>query len=636
MSERPSQLRHNLQREAACLELADALSHLVVLIQHGRVVHVNPAGCQLLGQAREQFVGRDYWDFVPAIDKESIERRERARRPATEAPRRFVECVRNGQGHEVWIDYSVDDIQLDGTPSTIVTGRDVTEQKHAEEALRASEQRFRSLYTQAPLMMTVIGADGRFREVSNYWLTRMGYERHEAIGREAHEFITPESHKRLLEEADQAVLAGGRVVRSTPLVAIRKDGTTVDLLTTCMIEMDDCGQFLGVVTVGMDVSHIRRTEEAIRESEARYHALVEYAPEAIAVMDVASGTFIDVNTAAERLFGYSREQILGSSPLRFCAETQPDGTPSTVAVTQHIEQVLAGETPRYVFLAHHSTGREILIEVRSARLPTKGRELIRSSITDITELKALQERVRHDDRMAAIGVLAAGVAHEVGNPLLALSMAVQSLERRLTDEYAQKKLSLISEHIDRISRIVRQMSDLARRRHSKRLDCDINRVVARSLEIIRYDQRAKEVKIRLEPAADLPFVFAIEDQLMQVCLNLGLNALDAVAANPPMQPKCIEIRSARIERDGREFVRVSFADTGSGIPESARSRVFQPFFTTKPPGMGTGLGLSVSYRIIEEHGGALDFECADVGRTEFFFDLPVAMTNAPGTSKAHE
>lgn len=862
-----------------------------MLIEHERVVYVNAAGCRLLGRSREQLVGRDYFDFVPAIDADSIEKRALARRSGGDSRQRFVECVQHPDGRKIWIEYTVDDIRLEGRVSKLITGRDVTEERRAddarresderfrsafenatigkviaspdlrflqvnrafcemlgytereilamtpvdlthpddhgdtraavyrlvsgeqastrfpkryvhkdgrtvwvdlttslvrdregrpsyfvseilditdhrraaellrdreaklaeaqrvahlgswdydvandrltwseelyrifgkdpatftpsmhssmrryhpddvkridtlirralstgdpfefdvritldngeervlqaigraelspsgrpvrlygvaqditgrtraEEALGASEQRFRNFHAQAPVMMTVIGADGRFREVSNFWLERMGYERHEAIGREAHEFITPESHRRLLEEADRTVLAGERVVRSTPLTAIRKDGATVDLLTTCLIEMDADGRFRGVVTVGVDVSHIKAAEEASRENEARYRALVEYAPEAIAVMDAETGTFIDMNAAAERLFGYTREQTLGHSPLEFCPDTQPDGTPSKEAVAQHIARVLAGETPTYVFFATHSSGREILIEVRSALLPAKGRTLIRSSITDITELKALQERVRHDDRMAAIGVLAAGVAHEVGNPLLALSMAVQSLERRPSDEYSHKKLRLISEHIERISKIVRQMSDLARPRDPKRLAVDVNRVVARALEIVRYDRRAKEVKLRFEPADDLPFVVAIEDQLMQVCLNLCLNALDAVAENPPTRPKSIDVRTSRVERDGREFVRVGFADTGPGIPAAVRPRVFQPFFTTKAPGTGTGLGLSVSHRLIEEHAGRLDFECGDESGTEFFFELPVAPAGTIRSAKENE
>src|SRR5262249_47967585 len=157
----------------------------------------------------------------------------------------------------------------------------------------------------------------RFREVSNFWLARMGYERHEVIGRDGQEFITPESRARLFAEYDRTVAAGEHVVRSIPLVGIRKDGTTVDVPLTSRPAIAHRGQFQGVITVGMDVTHIRRAEEAIRKSEARYRALVEHAPEAIIVLDVASGKFIDVNSEVERMFGYSHEKLLTISPLDF-------------------------------------------------------------------------------------------------------------------------------------------------------------------------------------------------------------------------------------------------------------------------------------------------------------------------------
>lgn len=500
------------------------------------------------------------------------------------------------------------------------TLQDVTERSRAEEALRASEQRFRSLSTQAPVMMVAFNGDGRIREVSSYWLKTLGYTREEVLGQEGWRFITPASAARLKEEIERNVAAGELVHRNVPLQAVRKDGTVLDILMTSVFEVDEQGRPLGAIAVSIDVTDIKRAEEAVRESEARYRALVEHAPEGILVMDVETGLFVDLNPNAEKMFGFTREKLLTMGPLDMCPRKQACGTPSKDVAWAQIGRVMSGESPVFEFIHTDATGREIPCQIRLSRLPATGRELIRATITDISELKTLQEKIRHAEKMAAIGVLAAGVAHEVGNPLLALSMAAQSLERRACDEYAAKKLGLIREHIERISKIVRQMSDLARPPSFQRTTVDVNHVLERSLEVVRFDKRAKEVSIVFEPCPDVPFVRAVEDQLVQVCLNLGLNALDAVAANAPSRPKTLTISARCVKRNGRPYVRAGFKDSGPGIPESARAKIFQPFYTTKEPGKGTGLGLSVSYRLIEEHQGVLAFENSD--GTEFYFELP--------------
>lgn len=546
-----------------------------------------------------------------------------------------AEAIRSGQpfdfearfvlaGGEVRLLHSIGRAETDGSGrATRLYGvaQDVTERKRAEEALRTSERRFRDLYTQAPVMMTVVGPDMRVREVSNFWLERFGYERHEVVGRLAFDFVTPDSHARLTEELQKNVAAGQHVVRSRPVQGIRKDGSLLDALVTSMLEIDAQGQLQGAVTVGLDVTHMLRAEEALRESEARYRALVEHAPEAIVVADGDNGKFVDVNEQAMRLLRRTREELLALGPADCSPPFQPNGRASS-EMAQDVIRRTALATQTFEWVHVDGEGRDIPCLVRLSKMPHRTLNLIRATITDISQQKALEEKLRHEDRMAAIGVLAAGVAHEIGNPLLALSMAAQSLQRKLADEYAQKKLALISEHIERISKIVRQMSDLARPRAARKTACDLNRVVERSLEIIRYDKRAKEVRIRFEPCADAPLVQAVEDQLIQVCLNLGLNALDAVAANPPARPRSLTIFTRRVHRDGRTLVRAGFVDSGPGIPEPARARVFQPFFTTKEAGKGTGLGLSVSHRIIEEHEGTLAFECGAPDGTEFYFELP--------------
>jgi signal transduction histidine kinase len=307
-------------------------------------------------------------------------------------------------------------------------------------------------------------------------------------------------------------------------------------------------------------------------------------------------------------------------PLDFCSQHQEDGRPSCDMLEEEHRKVLEGEPVTFEFTHVDASGREIVCQTRLARLPAAGRKLLRATVTDITEMKELQEKVRQSEKLAAVGMLAAGVAHEIGNPLMALSMAAQSLERRACDQYTQSKLVLIREHIDRISRIVRQMGDLARPQSGERAPCDVNALVRRAVEMVRFDKRARSAEVRYELSNTVPEVHAVEDQLTQVCINLALNAFDAMTALPEGARRCLTIRSQA--QDGRLLV--SFRDTGPGVTREERERIFQPFFTTKEVGLGTGLGLSVSYRILQEHSGDLRLEEDGEPGACFTFELPLA------------
>src|SRR5262249_44512707 len=286
--------------------------------------------------------------------------------------------------------------------------------------------------------------------------------------------------------------------------------------------------------------------------------------------------FVDANAHAERLFGYSRERLLTMGPLDFCPEQQADRRQSCDVVEDEHNKVLAGGTAEFEFTHVDASRREIICQTQLSRLPA-ARRLIRATITDVTELKHLQEKVRHAEKLAAVGVLAAGVAHEIGNPLMALSMAAQSLERRTQDAYAQGKLKLIREHIDPISRIVWQMSDLPRPPSGRRAVHDLNHIGRRPLEMVAYDGRERTAEGHSPLAEELHGVEVVEDELTEVCNNLALNACDAMAGTPPERHRRLHIRSATA--DG--LLRVTFADTGPGVPRELRPKLFQPFFTTK-------------------------------------------------------
>jgi len=501
------------------------------------------------------------------------------------------------------------------------TGQDISEKKRMERELQQSEERFRNLCLQAPVMLMSFDPDGRVRDVSNFWLQTTGYTRQEVIGEEGFQFITPDSRERLLRAIEENQRNNEIVIRNMPLRGICKDGSTIDLLSTSVAEVDDAGEQRGAICVQINLTDLQRAEQALQESAERYRALVEHAPEAIMVLDVELDRFVDVNEPAEKLFGYSREKLLTMGPLDFCPERQADRRASCEVVECEHKKVLEGGTATFEFTHVDASGREIICQTRLSRLPAAGRQLIRATITDVTELKQLQDKVRHAEKLAAVGVLAAGVAHEIGNPLMALSMAAQSLERRTGDAYTQNKLSLIREHIDRIARIVRQMSDLARPPSGVRAEHDLNRIARRAVEMVRYDQRARNAEIDYQLAEHLPAVELVEDELTQVCINLALNAFDAMADNPPERPRRLTLHSAI----GPGVVRLTFHDNGPGVPHDVRSRLFQPFFTTKEVGSGSGLGLSVSYRILQEHAGTLVLDDSVVQGAAFVLELPIGV-----------
>jgi two-component system NtrC family sensor kinase len=246
----------------------------------------------------------------------------------------------------------------------------------------------------------------------------------------------------------------------------------------------------------------------------------------------------------------------------------------------------------------------------------------RRSLLDAEEERRLMEaRLREAERLAAIGKLAAGLAHEVGTPLNVISGRAEALQRRgLAGEQAARHLKVISGQIDRIARIVRGMLDFARPREPVLAPTDLAEVLGNVLELLEERFSDHGIRVRTAGAEPLPTVLADGDQLQEVFLNLALNAADAM---PDGGTLTIDVSTGKMraappggEPGGdvlRPYVSVAFADTGCGIAEENRGRIFDPFFTTKEVGQGTGLGLSVAYSIVQEHGGWIDVE-SEVGR----------------------
>jgi signal transduction histidine kinase len=238
----------------------------------------------------------------------------------------------------------------------------------------------------------------------------------------------------------------------------------------------------------------------------------------------------------------------------------------------------------------------------------RAREDLERRVDERTDaLRASQARVIQQEKMAAFGLLAAGIAHEVGNPLAALSSLIQMLKRRGPDPYTSEKLDLAGRQLQRIERTIRELVDFSRPASTAVTRVALGEVIEEALGIAKYYHRTKQRSITTDVPAELPPVLIVRDYLTQVVLNLVLNAIDATEDQGR-----IHVR-ARVEDTA---LIVSVEDDGRGISIADRCRLFQPFFTTKPH--GTGLGLFVSRQILEDFAGTLDYR-SELGHGSTFF-----------------
>jgi signal transduction histidine kinase len=242
-------------------------------------------------------------------------------------------------------------------------------------------------------------------------------------------------------------------------------------------------------------------------------------------------------------------------------------------------------------------------------------EMSRKMADDIEQLRKLNEQLIRTEKLAAMGTLAAGVAHEVNNPLASISSLIQMLQARKTlDAETREKLKLISTQITRITQVTRDMMDFARARPAAKSLIDVNEILEASLRLASFDKAFHRLNLKKDLSANLPKIFADADQMQQVFLNILLNARDAMPDGGELF-----VKTARNNKE----IEIEIADTGAGIDAGNLPKIFDPFFSTKETGKGTGLGLAVCYGIITAHGGKIQAGAANGRGTSFKILLPL-------------
>lgn len=362
-----------------------------------------------------------------------------------------------------------------------------------------------------------------------------------------------------------------------------------------------------------DIAERARVQRALEDSEARLHQILDNTTAVIFVKD-KEGRFVFVNRQFTQLFHVSQLGVVG--------KTDHQILPEKVAETFRANDRLVlqrNEAVEFEETVPQDDGPHTYISIKFPLRDAKGVAYAVCGIsTDITERKRTDESLYQREKLAALGSLLAGVAHELNNPLSVVVARAIMLEEE-SYPAAQAAASKIRIAAERCARIVRTFLAMARQQQPARGPVKINEVVTAALDMTAYTVRTSSIEVAPDLASDIPPTLADADQLHQVLLNLIINAQQVLQDRAG--PRRIRV-SSRFDA-AAQTVRITVADNGPGIPENLRARVFEPFFTTKPTGLGTGVGLAVSHGIVEAHGGTLTLECPEMGGAVFIIVLPV-------------
>lgn len=354
-------------------------------------------------------------------------------------------------------------------------------------------------------------------------------------------------------------------------------------------------------------------QEKLDIAEKRYRNIVEHSADAIISLD-NDDRITSWNTGAEQIFGWNRDEIIG----KYITTIIPD----ELIEKKELECLRFGMSYRGHVTNYRTErltqkGSVILVTLTESYIRDENDEIIgRSQIMrDLTDLKLREEQVQQSERLATVGHMAAGVAHEVGNPLTAISSLVQVCQRKTDNEFIQQQLGKVREHIQRINNIVRDLVDFSRPSSLETEQMSINEIIKAAVGLMKHDARCRNVEFKLDLASNIPQIEGVPDHLHQVIVNLLLNAVDAMQE---IQDPQIIIKTTT----GGQIITLAISDIGQGIPKEQQNRIFEPFYTTKEVGKGTGLGLSVSHGIITKMGGTIEVDSEPGHGTTFTITLP--------------
>jgi two-component system, cell cycle sensor histidine kinase and response regulator CckA len=634
-----------------------------------RMLGYEPGEFDMTTEAWLDLMHPDDREFIMKINEDYIENRA----PTLEGEFR----LRGKDGNWKWIFGRAKAVIRDASGKAIRivgTQMDITERKQVENVLRENEERYRELYMteqrqarEMKLLERVQAAvageldlDAVIRsvveeiaETFHYTLVSL-YLRSGDVLELQHQVGYREKEK--LKEIPITKGVIGRVARSRQPVLVRDVRSDPDYISviddsTCEVcvplvvhnqvvgalnvesrnEMELTEADLRLMTaLGENVSiaigrarlytELREREAALRQSEEKFNKAFHYSPLAMALSTLKDGKFLDVNDAFLRMTERTRDEVLGHTVSELGIWAHPEQR------SQIVEQLTKyGRVVNAEFMIRSKSGKILPVLWSAEKVEINSEEYMLSLALDLSERRNMEKALIESERMAGIGTLAGGMAHEINTPLQVITGTVDNLRRKLKDgrsvsrEELERKYDSIYGNAWRIADIVRSLVEYTRSVAEGVEECSLNDVVQRAIKLtVHQFKSASNITISTNLAGDMPLVECDANKIVQVLVNLLVNARDAMPSGGP-----IDITTGYDVADQR--VRIWVKDSGKGIPAEIRGKIFDPFFTTKPMGEGKGLGLSTAMGIARTHGGEVELVSSSEEGSVFCLSLPVHM-----------
>jgi PAS domain S-box-containing protein len=605
-----------------------ALDAIILMDSQGKISYWNPAAERIFGYTAGEVLGKDLHLFLAPEEYHGAYRRgfpgfqHTGTGPVVGKTFEFLARRKDGNTFPIEISTSAINIKHEWHAAGII--RDITERKQAEASLRESEEKYRTILESMEEGYFEVDLAGNFTFFNDAVCTMSGYSRDEIKGMNNRSYTSPETAKKMFQVFN-GIYHTGKPATMMNYEMIRKDGTKRILEVSASLMRESAGKPAGFRGVIRDVTERKRSEEALRESEEKYRTVLEANPDPVVVYD-RECRVVYFNPAFTRLFGWTLEERLGKRMHDFVPEE------NHAEMNAMMARLLAGESLSGIESHRRSKSGQVLpVSVSGTIYRGRDGNPLGSIINlrDVSEQRKLQGQLQHAQKMEAVGTLAGGIAHDFNNLLQAVQGYAELLLRgKAGDNPESAGLRKIINAAKRGGELTRQLLTFSRKVESKKRPVDLNCEVQ---DVRRLLERTlpRMIGIELRLAHDLKIVNADPVHIGQVLMNLAVNSKDAMPQGGRLLVETenltldAEFCKTHLGAKPGNYVMLGVSDTGHGMDSRTIAHIFEPFYTTKGPGKGTGLGLAMVYGIVKDHDGYITCHSAPGVGTSFKVYLPV-------------